>query len=636
MLPAPASPPADAGVAAAFAAHVSARGRSAQQVRAAERFQRRWPTLTAWAAEPLEVRLSTEPNAGPFLLFAMLHGHLHPGYDWLLGSRLTGWWRELEFSPLGGDAAAFVAAAAELGFTERSRTVACSQGLGRLLIQTGHRLGQLTEDDLDEFATACRARVARTGQGWRHYSSSIHAVRQVLFHLGVLDQPPVNLLTRLRQGFQQRLVGVPDRLRPSFVAYLDRLVGTHAAGTVTGTASRLAAFGRHLAAVDPALPSLTDLDRKRHIETYLTALAEARHPRTGAPLSVAERQGRIIAVRSLLDNIAEWGWPEAPRRRLVFRSDLPKLPRPLPRYLTPDVDRRLAAALEGSPNRLAADALLLQRACGLRIGELVDLELDCVHEVPGQGAWLKVPLGKLATERMVPLDEDTVALVDRIVGHRSAGRSIPHPRHGRPVQFLFTHHGRRLSRDAVRDVLTRAGSEAGIDHLTPHALRHTFATALVNAGVSLQSLMALLGHSSAEMSLRYGRLFDATVRAEYERALAQAKAQTGPMPGTRTQLPLAVVTGGADWQDAPAIKARLAGGFCIRAEAQGACPYANICEHCPTFRTDTGYLPVLATQRVDAERLAADAEARGWAGEADRHRRLVARLDTLIRQAETG
>jgi hypothetical protein len=204
------------------------------------------------------------------------------------------------------------------------------------------------------------------------------------------------------------------------------------------------------------------------------------------------------------------------------------------------------------------------------------------------------------------------------------------------VQFLFTHHGRRLSRDAVRDVLTRAGSEAGIDHLTPHALRHTFATALVNAGVSLQSLMALLGHSSAEMSLRYGRLFDTTVRAEYERALAQAKAQTGPMPGTRTQLPLAVVTGGADWQDAPAIKARLAGGFCIRAEAQGACPYANICEHCPTFRTDTGYLPVLATQRVDAERLAADAEARGWAGEADRHRRLVTRLDTLIRQAETG
>jgi integrase len=54
----------------------------------------------------------------------------------------------------------------------------------------------------------------------------------------------------------------------------------------------------------------------------------------------------------------------------------------------------------------------------------------------------------------------------------------------------------------------------------------TYATALVNAGVSLQALMALLGHVSATMSLRYGRLFDSTVRNEYERALNLAKSHT--------------------------------------------------------------------------------------------------------------
>ena len=59
-------------------------------------------------------------------------------------------------------------------------------------------------------------------------------------------------------------------------------------------------------------------------------------------------------------------------------------------------------------------------------------------------------------------------------------------------------------------------------------LRHTFATAMVNAGVSLQALMALLGHLSAEMSLRYDRLFDATVRADYDRALTLANEQLGP------------------------------------------------------------------------------------------------------------
>ena len=81
-----------------------------------------------------------------------------------------------------------------------------------------------------------------------------------------------------------------------------------------------------------------------------------------------------------------------------------------------------------------------------------------------------------------------------------------------------------------------------------------------NAGVSLQALMALLGHVSAEMSLRYGRLFDATVRDEYQRALAQAKAQLGAVfPGDRTQLPVAALTSG-NWRDAPLIKSRHAGG----------------------------------------------------------------------------
>ena len=418
------------------------------------------------------------------------------------------------------------------------------------------------------------------------------------------------------------------------MAYLDRLTATHSRGTVTGTATRLNHFAAHLAAVDPALMSLADLDRRRHIETYLTATAEATNSRTGAPIQASERRGRILAVHCLLNDIAEWGWPEAPKRRLVFRSDIPKLPRALPRYLTPDLDRRLTQALHTWPERLPADALLLQRATGLRIGELVDLELDSVHEIPGQGAWLKVPLGKLNTERMVPLDEETVALIDRIVAHRSHGRPLPHPRTARPTDYLLTHHGRRLTVDHLRDVLTRVTTDAGLPHIIPHQLRHT--TALVNAGVSLQSLMALLGHVSAEMSLRYGRLFDSTVRTEYERALAAAKAHLGTLPTEPSQgrVSLPIVDG--DWKVAPAIKARLAGGFCIRAQVQGPCAYANICEHCPNFRTDTGYLPVLAAQRADTETLARDAEARGWTGEAERHRRLIARLDAHISQTQTG
>ena len=207
------------------------------------------------------------------------------------------------------------------------------------------------------------------------------------------------------------------------VAYLERLQGTHARSSVQGTASELAHFGRFLARHDPGLSSLALLDRQRHIEPYLTKVAVAVNHRTGQPIAASTAKARIQAVGSFLDAIAEWGWPEAPARRLIFPRDAPKLPHPLPRYLPPDQERALLRALEDSPSAAYADALLLLRATGMRIGELVDLELDCVHEVPGSGAWLKIPLGKLLTERMVPVDEETLQLIDRIVTHRSpAGR----------------------------------------------------------------------------------------------------------------------------------------------------------------------------------------------------------------------
>jgi hypothetical protein len=106
-------------------------------------------------------------------------------------------------------------------------------------------------------------------------------------------------------------------------------------------------------------------------------------------------------------------------------------------------------------------------------------------------------------------------------------------------------------------------------------------------------------------------------------------------PGRVVPLPLADVPRGRDWKDTALIKARLA-GCCLRAPAQGACPNANVCEHCPSFRAGAANLPVLAAQRMDAEALAADAERRGWIDEADRYRRLLARPDTLITQAQPG
>lgn len=593
----------------------------------------RWPDPEAWLGESLEQRLATKSHTRPFILFLMVSGRIRGDYAYLLERKLVSIFRESVGSRIETDMTFFLQEARKLGFSDRVSSAMTTGALSRLLIHTRGTLATLDEADLEEFASACMTRQETTGRAAHPYLVLIGAVRQVLFHTDFMPAPPAPADNK--KSFAQRMAPVGGALGDALTRYLERKTVTCVRKTVSSLATRLAHFGMFVTALDPEIEGPAGLERCRHIEPYLIALSRAPNTKSGGILSPAEQARRIRAVSNFLREITEWGWPDAPGRQLLFRSDVPKLPRPLPRYLPPDSDRLLSQALMDSANRLAADALLLQRATGLRIGELLDLELDAVHQIPDAGAWLKVPLGKFQTERMVPLDPDTLALLDRIASTRSPGRALRHPRTGRAVQFLFTHHGHRLAEGAVRAELDRAAIAAGLGHLTPHQLRHTYATALINAGVTLQSLMRLLGHVSAEMSLRYASLFDSTVRTEYERALDMAKTRIGttPLSAGRTLLPLSSATDG-NWRETPTIKSRLAGGYCLRAPAQDACPYANICEHCPSFRTENSNLPVLQAQRKDAILLAMDARGRGWDREALRHEALVTQLDMLIQEAD--
>ena len=641
--------PGAAELVADYEAWLAVGGRGSLSYRnAAWSFLARWPDPAGFAGEPLDVQQGLGVAQRPFVTYLMATGRLRPGYDYL-SRKIGGLLAQAGRGPLAAEIAAFTTAATDLDYSGHTVRCATERVIVRLLIQTGRPLKGLTTHDLDELAAAFRRRTEASGNptAWAADRAMISTAHRVLFHLGILDTPPAD--PRSKPGLSGRCNGVAEPLRTVFMDYCTQAAATRAPATVKAIAGHLADFGRFLSACDPPVTDLALLDRPT-IEAWLAALAAARL-RDGNPMSIGYRRGRIIAVRQFLTDITEWGWPAAPARILIFSRDLPRLTHPLPRYLPPDADRALQAALQHISDsgpavltRLHADALLLARATGLRIGELRDLELDCVHQIHGHGAWLKVPLGKLASERMVPLDEETVAVIDHIAARRTCGRPLPHPRTGRPVDFLLVHQGRRISACALREELARAADTAGLGKITPHALRHTFATALVNAGCSLQALMQLLGHVSANMSLRYGRLFDATVREEYERALTQTKAQLATVPATPAAssppvvgrpLPLEAITGGADWKYTATIKSRLAGGFCLRAPAQGSCSYANICEHCPNFRTDTGYLAVLGAQHADALTLAADAETRGWGAEAERHRRLADRLDELISQTRT-
>ena len=130
---------------AAYRAHLERTGRgNASYWRAARDFFSRWPDPAMWAAEPLEVRLSASSAHQPVITFLMIHGHLRPGYDYLLERKISSLWREPGGTTLGEDLARILDAAAQLGFSERVATANASQVPARLLIQTGRRLGELT------------------------------------------------------------------------------------------------------------------------------------------------------------------------------------------------------------------------------------------------------------------------------------------------------------------------------------------------------------------------------------------------------------------------------------------------------------------------------------------------------------
>ena len=289
------------------------------------------------------------------------------------------------------------------------------------------------------------------------------------------------------------------------------------------------------------------------------------------------------------------------------------------------------SAVAGLDDMFAATGLRLLRATGMRVGELLDLELDCLLDFDRHGTWLRVPLGKLNSERVVPLEPDTVAVIDAWTAQRGRQRALPHPRDGRPTEFLFLEHGRRPTSFRLRQGLVDAvaaanlrGRDGQLLHITPYQLRHTFGTALINGGIGLPALMALMGHVTPEMTLRYAKLASPTIRSAYQAAMG--KVRTGQL------LPLTAVGAAppvpdrVQWLHAEMLKTRLAHGFCARPKAAGPCPYANICEQCDFFVPDPQAAAAITAQLEDVRALHDDAQARGWDDEAARHRRVQASL----------
>lgn len=278
------------------------------------------------------------------------------------------------------------------------------------------------------------------------------------------------------------------------------------------TAKRLL---RYLGTCDPAIQYPSQLRRDPHILGFLEYLWSWKARGHGGRLSKLTRAHHVIQLRRLLDMLADHSHPPVPG--LVLSEDIPRPDDTLPRPLTPEDDVRLRIHLRGCSDMMP-NALLPQRLTGMRLGECVDLSPDCLRHL-GDNQWaLHVPVGKLHNERWVPVDDEVRLVVERLLFLRTV---LP----GSQAPFLLPRpRGRNVLCTALRAALQNAAVQAGIPvRIVPHQLRHTFATEMLRAGVSLPALMKMLGHRTARMTLRYVEITQQDLQREFQTARLQPR-----------------------------------------------------------------------------------------------------------------
>ncbi len=343
------------------------------------------------------------------------------------------------------------------------------------------------------------------------------------------ERPPPGLIPRQERSRKWRssrwrtYLGTTPRGGTPFDKAIERYLAIRGAvlrpATIRHYRVALCSLAELLQARYPEVDTFAAARRAPHIEQWLQMLAAVEPPYTNDT-----RRETIQNVCRFFEDIEEWGWPESPASELIFRDDFPPPQHHLPRPLAPEVDHRLMDALREDGDFVSL-GLILKRRTGLRIGELRGLELDCVVEHPESHCSLSVPLGKLRTERVIPIDPDTTQLVKTIRTMRGDRPPTLDRETGRPLELLFASpKGELLPCHRFARKLKRVARSAGItENVHPHRLRHSYATELLRNGVSLIGVMKLLGHKTLKMTLRYVEVTNEDLGREYLSAIEQAR-----------------------------------------------------------------------------------------------------------------
>jgi site-specific recombinase XerD len=368
----------------------------------------------------------------------------------------------------------------------------------------------------------------------------------------------------------------------TMASYLDQLGASARPTTVAATEQMLRHFAGQVTEADPTCTAMADVER-RHIEAFKLWLA-ARPGKAGKPLATVTIRNRLGTLRTFFERLRDWDYDDAPKRTLIFPGDFPQADEPLPKFLDDPTMEKFKAALASDPNPRRRVMVEILAQTGIRVGELSRLDDRAVTQL-GDTMSLHIPIGKLHNDRYVPIGHELVQLIAdyrRLRGPSPSGL------------LLERDDGQPFDRRTVHRYVQRVADRAGVGHVHPHQLRHTLATRMINRGMSLEAIAALLGHRSMRMTLTSARISNRTVAEEYFRVTqaVEASYESGE--------PLPLGLEGSNMRRIAAEHRRLLGnGHCTR-PAGLDCTFESVCERCGFFETGPQFLTILRRQRDDA------------------------------------
>lgn len=567
-----------------FAAALTAVGLQAWRstLGAARTFRGRVDRAGGWENVELDTQLEWMRRARPFVSWLLVTGRLTAGADFLALADLRLGLTARKHLP--DTHAWFAGATARVGAPGEDTALQWN-ALCKIAALSGTRPDEIdTERFLAARSRICDAYALRgKPEAGRNVRSIFHRLQLTLFHAGKIDslaravvKPPVSVT-----GWEP----ITPRYRDNALRYVEQVRLSLRPATVKHIEQHLRVFGTWLAEHHPNIGACADLER-HHVEAFKTWLAAQPSKRTGKPLTRTSIKEQLINLGCFFDRTTNWGYPDAPTRPLLFVGDLPRIDRPLPRFLDDPAAAKLARATRSEPDPLARLCVEILARTGVRLGELLGLTVDAVVQI-GSAFWMRIPVGKLHNDRYIPLHPDLKDLLDDwITNHRPVGLRSDR---------LLIEHGRPVTKLRVANALSRIAGDAGIGHVTPHQLRHTLATQAINRGMSLEAIAALLGHKTLAMTMVYARIADKTVADEYFAVTEKVEALYGQPQQ------LAAGDEGSEMRRLRAEMHRrmLGNGYCAR-PVEMDCHFESICESCTFFVTTIEFKPTLRKQRDDA------------------------------------